>query len=126
MKKIMTIMLVVMLFAASTVTSYAGTDELSVVNEILDVANDAIQDKIDAAVAEADALVDGIPVEEYTPAIEAELDRICDTLIAETNAIAADAFAECAEYEVQVMCVLVPVDIANRTIMVDPIVVIGH
>ncbi len=125
MKKIMIIMLVIMLFTASTVTSYAGTDDLSVIYDILDNANDAIQEKIDAAVDEADDLVDGIPVEEYTPAIEDELDRICDTLIDETNLIAATAFAECGKYDVDVVCVLVPVDIANRTIMVDPLIVIG-
>ncbi|QGU94820.1 hypothetical protein GOM49_06650 [Clostridium bovifaecis] len=143
-KSILTLILTLSLFTSLALVAYAEDVNSDVYyNEIVVMVNDAnstIQNKIDEAVRQADMLT--LAYNKALAAIEGTgnyqdkssainqaynygLDAIEDKLIKETNEISDKVIEEAGEKGVIVQCELVPVQLGDRVVMVDPLIIIN-
>jgi hypothetical protein len=140
----MTLLLVLVLSLGSVAFGDTVSPEtMAIVQEDVDQTNIDIDQKIDEAVARSIVIVDtynaAVALAELTlegqaldarldalyDAKEREINNLIDTLVDETNAIAAACFQRCADLGVTVICELVPVEIDGRIVMIDPLKVVG-
>lgn len=142
-KSVLMMLLVFTLFTATTAVAYADETSTPSYNEvvaIVDRANEDIQAKIDEAVAKADdltssynmglALIKDTPkynkiAKELKAVYDKQLDEVAETLVKETNEIADKAIREAEEKGYTVQCQLVPVQLGDRVVMIDPLIVIN-
>lgn len=143
-KSILTLILTLTIFTSLASVAYAEDVNNDVYyNEVVVMvsnANSTIQNKIDEAVRQADKLT--LAYNEALTAIEGTknyqdkfaalnqaynygLDAIEAKLIKETNEIADKVIEEAGEKGVIVQCELVPVQLGDRVVMVDPLIIIN-
>ncbi len=106
--------------------AFADTGEISdcVSNEVIEdinIANKQIDDKIQDAIEKAE--LKNIKCVDDTMGFEEELDEIIAELINEANEIAQEAIAEAADKGVTVYCELIEIEIYDRIVWIDPLIV---
>lgn len=142
-KSVLMMLLIFTLFTATTAVVYAEEISTTSYNEvvaIVDKANEDIQAKIDEAVAKADdltasynmglALIKDTPkynkiAKELKAVYDKQLDEVAETLVKETNEIADKVIREAKEKGYTVQCQLIPVQLGDRVVMIDPLIVIN-
>jgi pyruvate-formate lyase len=152
MKKIFTILLTVSLFLGLSTSVFAAIDEEHAEGlQLIEQANLEISEKIDQAVAEAHKLHENYLAElseinaklkittddkqvaklnkekaKLTTKYNKELDKIIHSIYKETFKLSKETIKEAAKYGIIAECFLVPVKFAERTVMIDPIKVVGE
>ncbi len=145
MKKLSVMLLVMALvFAALAPTAFAAVSEYDQVQDLIDKANAKIETTVEQAIEKADKVTEkyledlekleakldaGVfSPDKYeqekaklTDKYEQEIDKIIGKLVDETNKIAVKAINEAAEKGFVVICEDVEVEIAGRTILIDPL-----
>lgn len=142
-KSILMMFLIFTLFTATTAVVYAeekSTTDYSEVISIVNKANKNIQFKIDKAVAKADDLTAAynrkLVLTKDTPnynkiarelkaVYNKQLDEVAKTLVKETDEIADKTIREAKKKGYTVQCQLVPVQLGDRVVMIDPLIVIN-
>ncbi len=117
MKKLLSMVIIsillVLVFSSSV---FAAEDVYSLVEE----TNERIERMIDRAVERADDL------NPESPRYDQRLDRIINRLVDRTNALAARTIRKAKrKFGVTVICEYVEVQIGNRTVLIDPLRVVG-
>ena len=152
MKKIFTILLTASLFLGLSTSVFAASDEDYTKGlQLIEQANLSIDEKIAQGVAEADELQENYLIElgkveaklesttdhkqvtklkeesyKLTKKYNEKLDAIIEVVYEETLQLSKETIKEAAEYGVIAECSWVPVEFADRTVMIDPIKVVGE
>lgn len=152
MKKIFTILLTASLFLGLSTSVFAATvEEHAEGLQLIEQANLKIDEKIAQGVAEADELQENYLIElgkveakldstndakqqsklnkeidKLTKVYNQELDKIIHSVYKETFKLSKETIKEAAEFGIIAECFLVPVEFADRTVMIDPIRVVGE
>lgn len=152
MKKIFTILLTVSLFWGLSTSVFAATDEEYAEGlQLIEQANLKIDEKIEQAVEEADKLQEYYLLElgkveaklestnddkqvaklneekgKLTTKYNEKLDEIIEGVYEETLQLSNETIKEVAKYGIIAECYWVEVTFADRTVMIDPIRVVGE
>lgn len=147
MKKLLFIVsIAVMMFSLASFTMADTIDPeiLELVQEDVDATNAQIDSMINKALERAEKILEqyerncelaekeltGQGLEDRINSLTAnkdvEINNLINNLVNETNAVAQAMFARAEEMGVTVICELIPVIIDGRTVMIDPIRVVGE
>jgi hypothetical protein len=152
MKKIFTILLTVSLFLGLSTSVFASSDEDYTKGiQLIEQANLSIDEMIAQGVAEADELQGNYLIElgkveaklesttdekqvaklnekkgKLTTKYNEKLDAIIERVYEETLQLSNETLAKAAEYGVIAVCCWVPVEFADRTVMIDPLRIVGE
>ena len=152
MKKIFTVLFTALLFLGLSTNVFAASDEDYTKGlQLIEQANLSIDEKIAQGVAEADELqenylfelgkveawlestTDGKQVaklneekDKLTTKYNEKLDAIIKSVYEETLQLSMEAITKAAEYGVIAECSWVPVEFADRTVMIDPLRIVGE
>jgi len=145
MKKLSVMLLVMALvFAALAPTAFAAVSEYDQVQDLVDKANAKIEKAVGAAIEEADrvtekyledldkleskkeaGIFDSNKYEQEKARLaakyEQKIDKIIDKLVEKTGKVAAKAINDAVKKGFVVICEEVEVEIAGRTVLIDPL-----
>lgn len=93
---------------------------LSEVTEDIDLANEQIDNLIENAIEDAELLTTN-DLKRY----ELELDKIIKELIKDVDKVAKEAIKDAAKNDITVYCELIEVEINERVVLIDPLIVGG-
>jgi len=152
MKKIFSILLTVSLFLGLSTSVFAAIDEEHAEGlQLIELANLEIYEMIGQGVAEAAELQENYNVElekvedklesttddkeeselnkeidKLTKVYNKELDKIIHSVYKETLKLSKETIKEAARYGIIAECSWIEVEFADRTVMIDPIKVVGE
>lgn len=137
MKRLLVVMVsIIVLLLALNCTALGAVQAVKadIVNTQISNANSQIQGLIDKAVIEGDNLINKYNQEvvekpdnatKLTNDLNNQIDKLINNLLKETNKISSNTINDLSKQGVEVICDWVPVTIAGRDILVDPMRVVG-